>query len=200
MMAKVRRKINTLLHNPNGVKKKYGMIFRFLLRRAPVPIYHEDYNTHWNYFSFKDKTILDLGADYGSTAYFFGKNGASKVIAVEGDKTFFKKLQKYARKYRYIVPIELMINSKEDIKRLIHTYSPDIVKVDIEGAERLFIDFSRDCLNMVDEWLIETHDPSLSIQLIEKFTFSGFVVKKIPQSHVHDILVIEKDRGNIRSQ
>ena len=195
MVAKVKRKINTLLHNPKGVKRKYGMILRFLMRRAPVPIFHEDYNAHWNYFSFKDKTILDLGADYGSTAYFFGKNGASKVIAVEGDKIFFKKLQKYALKYRYIVPIELTINSKEDIKRLISTYSPDIVKVDIEGAERLFIDFSGDCLNMVDEWLIETHEPSLSERLVEKFSVSGFSVKKIRQSEVHDILVIERKRS-----
>jgi hypothetical protein len=196
IMANVKRKINTLLHNPSGVKRKYEMILRFLVRRAPVPIYHEDYNAHWKYFSFKDKTILDLGADYGSTAYFFGKNGASKVIAVEGDKTFFNKLQKYALKYKYIIPIELMIKSEEDIMRLIFNYSPDIVKVDIEGAERLLIDSSEDCLNMVDEWLIETHEPSLSEKLVKKFCDSGFSVRKIRQSEVHDILVIEKRSEN----
>jgi hypothetical protein len=80
---------------------------------------------------------------------------------------------------------------------LISAYSPDIVKVDIEGAERLLIDFSRDCLNMVDEWLIETHERSLSERLVEKFSVSGFSVKKIQQSEVHDILVIERKRSEI---
>ena len=88
-----------------------------------------------------------------------------------------------------------MIDSKEDIKRLISTYSPDIVKVDIEGAERLLLDFSGDSLKMVDEWLIETHEPSLSERLVEKFSVSGFSVKRMRQSEVHDILVIERKRS-----
>ncbi len=197
IIAIVKRKIHTLLHNPHGVKRKYGMIFRFFARRAPVPIYHEDYNTHWKYFSFKNKIVLDLGADYGSTAWFFGENGASKVVAVEGDKLFFKRLQKFSQRYHYIVPIELVINSGEDIKRLISMYSPDIVKVDIEGAERFLIDFSGECLNMVKEWLIETHDPNLSRKIVEKFAAVGFAVKKIRQSEVHDILAMERKEENI---
>jgi len=60
--------------------------FRVLILREILPIFNEDYNECWGCVSYKDKTVLDLGADYGSTVYYFLKNGAKKVIAVEGDK------------------------------------------------------------------------------------------------------------------
>jgi predicted RNA methylase len=213
MMAAVNRKIHTLFYNPREVARKYlpsrfkkvadpffrhVMILLFFIKRAPVPIYYEGYNAHWNYFSFKDKIVLDLGADYGSTAYFFCKKGASRVIAVEGNRDYFVRLQEYALKYLYIVPIELMVDSEEDITQLISKYSPDIVKVDIEGAERLLLICPLGCLTMVDQWLIETHEHSISDKLIEKFSASGFLVKRIQRTKVHDVLVIEKDRREIR--
>ncbi len=195
-MSQIKRKVKTLLHNPGGVKRKYDMILSFLMRRAPLPMHHEDYNEHWNYFSFRDKTVLDLGADYGSTAWFFGRKGAIKVIAVEGDKRLFEKLQEYARRHPFIVPIELFISSKEEIMRLISKYSPDIVKIDIEGTEKILVEFSKDDLNMVDRWMIETHAPVISQTLTEKFTDAGFSVRQIQQSEVQHILIIERRGKN----
>jgi hypothetical protein len=126
--------------------------------------------------------------------------GASRVLAVEGDRNSFLRLQKYARKYHFIVPIELMITSMEDIMQLISCHTPDIVKVDIEGAERFLSTCPKSCLNMVDEWLIETHEHSVSDELIEKFSASGFLVQRIKQSEVHDILVIRKRSRDFRAQ
>lgn len=186
----IKRKIHTFFHNPRNVARKYGLILRFFIKRAPIPPYYEDYNAHWNHFSFRGKVVLDLGADYGSTAYFFGKKGASKVIAVEGDRGLFLRLQKYARRYHFIVPIQLMISSKEDLMQLIASYAPDIIKVDIEGAESLLSTFPRNYLAMVDEWLIETHGPRIASELCKTFSALGFQVKKIRQTEIQDILVI----------
>ena len=42
------------------------------------PIYDEDYDFQWGKIDYKGKTVLDLGADIGSTADFFLGKGLRK--------------------------------------------------------------------------------------------------------------------------
>src|SRR3990170_8039302 len=66
------------------------------IKGKPLTYGPENYNVHWKYTSFKGKVILDLGADVGSTAKFFLKNGARRVIAVEGnDKNAYQLFHNY---------------------------------------------------------------------------------------------------------
>lgn len=67
---KVRRKLKTLFTHPRRVIWKYFYPFWCKLFNIPPPPYGEDYDHHWGYTSFNGKTVLDLGADYGSTAHF----------------------------------------------------------------------------------------------------------------------------------
>ncbi|MEM2995027.1 MAG: hypothetical protein QXI91_03285 [Candidatus Bathyarchaeia archaeon] len=62
--------------------------------RGTLPSFGEDYDKHWNYLNFKGKKILDLGADYGSTASYFLWQGAKQVIAVERNEEFAEALRK----------------------------------------------------------------------------------------------------------
>jgi hypothetical protein len=137
-----------------------------------APIYGEDYDRHWNFTTFKNKVVLDLGADYGSTAYYFLRKGASKVVAVEGDTVLASKLKANSKKFDKIVPIETFIDSSEKIEKLISHYHPDLVKVDIEGYEKLLLNVYN--IANVNEWLIEAHTEQLYDSIVKFFLAHGF--------------------------
>lgn len=172
----LKRKVFTLLHHPRAVFRRYKNKLYWKVMHIPFPAYEEDYNKHWNYISFKDKVVLDLGADYGSTAYFFHSKGAKKIVAVEGLPSYYAKLSDNARKWKYVFPVNKWIKSSEDIDSLIKQFKPDIVKIDIEGAEINLIhcNFLKD----VKEWLIEAHAKNLHELIIKRFSELGFNVVK----------------------
>lgn len=163
------KKFRTLFLNPVGAYHKYKgkMKARFVeLVGGIPPIYGEDYDKHWNFTSFKNKTILDLGADYGSTAYYFLRKKASKVIAVEGDPQLASKLRLYFQNGDEVVTIEDFIDSPKKIEKLIFEYHPNLVKVDIEGSEKYLLEI--DNVEQVNEWLIEAHSDEI-YQALSKF-------------------------------
>jgi predicted RNA methylase len=172
----VKRKLHTVFSNPTGVVRKYRRRFLCRFHGDLLPIYDEDYDLFWNHFSFKDKKVLDLGADYGSTASYFLRKGAKQVIALEGNHDLASKLRgNFADDVR-VIPIEKMLNNAMDIASLISNYSPDIVKVDIEGAEYYLLECSDNALKKVNQWLIEAHSSELYKRISQKFLSLGFKV------------------------
>ena len=169
-------KIATLFRSPDKVVKKYAKKFWARLNGHIPSMLDEDYNKHWNYTSFVGKTVLDLGADYGSTADYFLLNGAKRVIAVEGDKELARKLYGNFGNDKRVVCIEKWISSGKDVNMLIEKYHPDIVKVDIEGAEKSLLDVD---VAKVKEWLIETHTKELYRMISKFFTQNGFKVSTV---------------------
>lgn len=137
----------------------------------------EDYDKHWNFTDFKGKVILDIGADYGSTAYYFLQKGVLRVIAVEGDDYLAEQLKQNFKDNPKVVPIHLMIRSGRQIEELIEKYRPDIVKVDIEGDEKHILDVD---VRKAKEWLIETHTNDIHKYLVEWFVKNGFDVNSYP--------------------
>lgn len=81
-------------------------------------------------------------ADYGSTAYYFLRKGASKVVAVEGDSELASKLRLNFQNDNRVIPIEDFIDDPKKIEALISKHHPDLVKADIEGAERHILNVS----------------------------------------------------------
>lgn len=134
----------------------------------------ENYDAHWGFASYTGKTILDIGADWGSTAYYFLEYGARKVIAVEGDKGLTSQLIKNYGDDPNIVCIDKMILSPSDFEYLISTYKPDIVKVDIEGYERHLLGVPLDIIRPIKEWLVETHSDKLFKEFSVLFTSLGY--------------------------
>lgn len=172
-ILKLKRKLNTLFSNPIGVYNKYVR----MLRGEILPIYGEDYDIHWSFTSFKDKIILDLGADYGSTAYYFLRKGATRVIAVEGDQQLVKKLSRNFRKDYRVTCIHGFIDKAEQISSLILCYHPDLVKVDIEGYEKVILNVPKEVLKQANEWLIEVHSDELYHALSSFFSKQGFQIR-----------------------
>jgi len=169
------RKLRTFKSCPLAVYKKYLhpniLIF---VGKVPKP-YNEDYNLHWNFTSFKDKVVLDLGADWGSTAKFFLEKGAHKVIAVEADKSRIRKLAYLYRKDDRVVPVYGFIKDSSQIDALIEHYSPDLAKVDIEGWEKCLPQAHN--ISKVREWLIEAHTPQIYSMLYNFFKTLGYKVE-----------------------
>ena len=57
-------------------------------------IYHEFVNFEYNQLNFKDKTVLDIGANSGATSIFFVLGGAKYVIAIEPMPKTYSILEK----------------------------------------------------------------------------------------------------------
>jgi SAM-dependent methyltransferase len=169
------RKALTLLRNPRGVYHKYkSKLVR--LFGGVAPIYGEDYDSHWGFTNFKGKTVLDLGADYGSTARYFLRRGARRVVAVEGDPRLAEELEENFRGDGRVVPIHLFIEGTEQVAELIERFDPDLVKVDIEGAEKVLLDLPRGLVKG-REWLVEVHSDELYERLKRLFLECGLGVR-----------------------
>jgi hypothetical protein len=172
------RKVHTLRLNPVGVYRKYvGKTKTKVIKLSGgvPPIYGEDYKVHWGFTSFKGKIVLDLGADCGSTAYYFLHSGARRVVAVEGNPQLASLLRKYSQRDGRVVPVELFIDDPAEIEGLIRRYSPDLVKVDIEGSEKHLLGVSN--IVQVKEWLIEAHSNELHRALSSFLSAQGFRVR-----------------------
>jgi len=185
------QKIETLINNPLGVFKKYTKLF---MKKISLKLetfrpnlfysFNENYELHWNYTSFKGKVVLDMGADYGTTAEFFLKKGAKKVIAVEGDKYLAGSLLKRCKNSKKVIGIHKFISSKKDIEELIQEYRPDIVKIDVEGNEKYILFVNEKIIHSVKEWLIETHSKEIFDELTNFFRKQKYKVKTIDYGNI----------------
>src|SRR4030042_374590 len=124
-MIPIARKIETLLRHPRKAFFKYKNRAYFKIINAPRPFIDEDYNHHWGFADFKGKSVLDLGADYGSTAWFFIEKGAKLVVAVEGDHDRAATLATNSVKYGF-TSFEEMITSPKSIDRFLENYHFEI--------------------------------------------------------------------------
>ena len=134
----------------------------------------EDYNRFWGKPNYTGKVVLDIGADYGSTACFFLQRGAFRVIAVESNKHLFSRLLENAPKLGNIIPVELHVSSIQDYINLIQSYKPDIVKVDCEGCEIYLLDVPDSILRNVREYIIEIHSDHHHVQFLTMFQRYNF--------------------------
>jgi len=142
-----------------------------------IPTWHgEDFDKHWNYTSFVGKTVLDLGADYGSTAHYFLKKGATRIIAVEGDPELASKLEQNYQNNSRVKCIKMWIQRSDHIVNFIRAFKPDLAKVDIEGSESVLLNINPEVLKMVKEWLIEIHSDELYGEILDFLNRQGFNV------------------------
>ena len=158
--------------------------------QSPFNETYSDYEINYGTINYRDKIVLDLGADRGSTASFFLAKGARKVIAVEGNRVLARELRAECEKPQWkdlIVPIELWIDEPADIENLITTYKPDVVKSDIEHWEILFLDCKPDVLRNVREYVMEIHEQEKQRKLVQWFTSIGYesiLIRSYDWTHV----------------
>lgn len=128
----------------------------------------ENFEWHWGFVDWKNKTILDIGADFGSTAKCFLAVGATKVIASEGNDQYYEKLVQYAKDKSNIIPDKRWIGSASDFIYLFNTFKVDIVKMDCEGGERYLLDVPDNIIASIKEYAIECHSQDITNKMIQK--------------------------------
>ena len=142
-----------------------------------IPSIHgEKYHEHWRGMSIKGNRILDLGCDLGSTADYFLRNGAISVVGVDANRKYIELA--WGSNLCNFLPISMTITNSRQVEALINTIMPDVVKVDIEGAEVALLGVSREVLRKPLEWDIETHTQELFERIKERYLLAGFEVKK----------------------
>jgi len=146
---------------------------------ALPPLPGDNYEGQYGFVNYKGKVVLDVGADYGSTAAFFLSRGAVQVVAVEGAEEFFSQLEENAREVPQVTPVKCLVSSPQDFEGLIATYQPDIVKVDCEGCERHLLNVSTKTFRKVSEYLLETHTDELWLQFKDRFQRLGYSITHV---------------------
>lgn len=150
-------------------------------------IYVEDYEFQYGQVNYKDRIVLDIGADIGSTAYFFLKKGAKLIVAVEGSEQCFDKLKSNAKSFKSTIPILCFINKPEQIETLIQRWKPDILKMDIEGGEIHLFQIADATFKLVNEYLIEIHSESLLDMLKKKSAANGYEIVSLGPQSLFDV-------------
>jgi len=116
-----------------------------------------DLETHWGWLDVEGKVVLDVGADYGSTADFFLSKGAAGVIAVEGDPRSFRRLKALAEVRGSLQAVQMRISSVADWRKLLTSRSAQVVKVDCEGCEGFLLDLDDKLFRKPEAWAVELH-------------------------------------------
>jgi hypothetical protein len=133
--------------------------------------YEDEYPLSYKYIDVKDKIVLDIGADIGTSAKWFIEHGASKVIAYSLDlqEIFDDKIEWHFEWHG------------EYIKA-------DVLKIDCEGCECML---TQNMIEKYKEWYIAIH----------KFAFCYYAMKKYLKSVGKLVYVTpdKKERMYVRS-
>jgi hypothetical protein len=154
----------------------------------------ENPEIHWEYVNVESKRVLDLGCgDFGkatnlpymTTAEYFLNKGASYVLGVDTNSGDVSKIKEKLGNRLDLE--EQLVNSSNQIKKLIDENQIQIVKSDIEGAEIHLLQMSDEDFSQVEEYYIETHSDYLQDGFIEKLTRCGYTIPNIViLSHTND--------------
>jgi hypothetical protein len=130
----------------------------------------------------KDKFVLDIGADYGTSAEYYLLHGARYVWAVDAGKEFVERMN---RELCVMYPDKVtaqwfFINSPAHFDYVISRpvdlagKSPEIVKVDIEGFEIHMVGMNDEIFSAPNEYLIEVHSKVIRELITKKLLKNNY--------------------------
>jgi len=118
----------------------------------------ENYDYTYRNLDVQGKTILEFGAEVGSTASYFLRHGAERVISVEGNGNWYNRLVENAKQMDgRCEPIHLHLSNSADLEKLIKKYKPDILHMDIEGDEKYLLELSDELWDTIPIIDLEVH-------------------------------------------
>lgn len=144
---------------------------------------NEDFENHWLFKDdlYRDKIVLDMGGDFGSTAECFLHYGAKKIISIDSDEKCHKELLNRLESNRLpkdkVISIHKAIVTSQDFIQVINDYPCDIAKIDIEAYEQSLVGVPNNILRMINEYIIEAHRTDTKFILLDLFIASGFDFK-----------------------
>jgi len=112
-------------------------------------------------FSLNGKTVLDIGAGCGETAWYFLRNGARKVVCIEQDKRRARLIEENRKNLNLSIEI---IPHAFTAKHL--SIPHDFIKCDIEGGEIELLPYAK----KLKPCVLEVH----SAWIKQQFEKNGF--------------------------
>ena len=113
-------------------------------------------------FDLSGKTVFDVGAGCGESAYFYFLHGASKVVAIEPNAFGFLEVNAKANDWNIeILPRRFQLDD------LLHIEC-DFVKMDCEGGEAELLKLDTD--RFPHPGIIEVHNKEVARKLLCKMT------------------------------
>lgn len=131
-------------------------------RKIIKNIANEDPENHWGFLNVANKVVLDLGCGVNSEFlptpfYFINKKFAKKVIGVDSNPQSYNWFKTNYNVQNFILFMD-MIDRYEKMEFYFDYFKPDVVKMDIEGAEYLLFGLDKELLEPVKEFAIEYHN------------------------------------------
>lgn len=145
-------------------------------------VHSENPLEHWSDIeNLEGKIVLDLGcgwinSGHASTPEYFISRGASKIVGVDISCDEIQKLSELYPSHTFICK---SINSAEDFSSLIKEHHPQVIKMDVEGAEIHLEKVPNEVFSSVEEFAIEYHNPECKKAVMEKFAELGFKITAV---------------------
>ncbi len=138
----------------------------------------ENYDFFYGRLDYKDKVVVDVGADWGSTAEWFLERGAAKVICIDNNVAYLNRIKQHFGADPRIGIYHLNMVSKQAWVNLITECRPDILKSDCEGGEDYLDGVSESVLAITGEYLIEVHSDWVAFSIMSKLRLARFFITR----------------------
>lgn len=149
-------------------------------------IHSEAPNEHWKYLNCENEVVIDFGCAYndvdaertrenklGTPHYIIGQNPKQYI----GIDIYEPDLVELRKEFPNATFINESIDSSDKIQKLFDTYSPTIIKSDIESYELNFVNTTPpDSLKQI---AVETHADQIEMAFTWWAKSFGFTIKEI---------------------
>jgi hypothetical protein len=138
-----------------------------------------DYDQMYGRLPVDGLTVLDIGADYGTTAEYFLSRGARVVFVTERRPEWRAALEEKAKADGRIRVVDDL--TLENAWTILLEASPDAVKVDCERCETFLLSVPPDLLARPMAWVMETHTRELYEEFKWLFHSLGYTVETVEE-------------------
>jgi len=127
--------------------------------------YYSECINYYSHLNVKNKYVLDIGSDFGTTPMYFLQRGALTILGISEMKQYF-----YNDNYRQldIMPIHKVF----DLQKLMHF---QVLKSNSNGFEW---NFTKEFINSFQDWIIVCHYPIQNPELFKFIEFEGKLIGK----------------------
>jgi hypothetical protein len=158
------------------------------MREIKGIINSEHPDVHWGFLNVKDKMVLDLGCGINSEHtptpwYFINEKKAKYVVGVDSDNNSYQWFKQNFIVKNFI-PIMDMVDRWEKIRMYIDYWQPEVIKMDIEGAEIYMNAVDASHFKGVKEIGIEYHNLSCLLSCENKLKEAGFKLNYYKFEHL----------------
>lgn len=155
----------------------------------------ENPSEHWGFIECEGKVALDLGCgrwehieyrdpSWPTTPEWLLIKGASEVHAYDVDPAEVDWYNTVLSPTKNITAYHKGIMGVNDLREILQTHYPKVIKCDIEGYESAFLELTDEEFLSIDYYALETHSDELYDKFVERFTLLGYeIVATVELTH-----------------